>query len=870
MNASIQPPKWADQLLAWFCAPHLLEEIQGDLHERYHKHVQERGKAAADTAYIGCVLSFIRPFTLKRKSLPYLQASFTDMLQNYFIIALRHMKRNKVFSTINIAGLSVGLACCMLIFLYTKDEVSFDRFHEKKDRIFRVNATLLNPEGDEFKTGSTNMIVGPSFQQEIPEIESYVRMSSDRHVIKIGNKIFNQQTLWVDENFFSVFSFPLQAGNPDKVLNGIRSVVVTEQIALTYFGNTKVVGKTIELEMGGTFEPFTITGVAKNTPQNSSIQFDLLLPYQYIAQKFPDQEWLGFYINTFVVLHSQANYQTVASKLDQVFLSKANEELKRAQQHGFKGAPHFGLQPLLQIHLDTEYGDIRNGLQYGSNPMYSYILSAIAIFILLIACINFINLTTAHSLKRNKEIGIRKVIGGNRGQLIRQFLNESFVCCFIAFILAIVIVVLALPFFNELANKQLSFSYLLDGALVAAFLSLFVLTGIIAGFYPAFVLSGFNPIQSLSKRYTFSGKNYLTKGLVVAQFSLAAFLMIITIVVYSQFDYLTNKDLGYTDEHLVNVYLGRGDHSALVNVFKNELAKEASVERVATKDFGQNFTVAEVDGKEVLFGFSRIDENYLPTLKIPLAKGRNFSKNYPADAENSIVVNESFVKEAGWKDPIGKTVHNVNGNAKNMTVIGVVKDYHFLSLKEKIQPLLFTLGSGDLWIKLKPAQTIQGLQAIEQLYHKLVPYRPFEFAFMDEVNKKNYEAEAKWKQIITVAAILSIFVSCIGLFGLTILSIERRTREIGIRKVFGASANQIATLLSGHFIKLVLFSFIIAVPAAWYGSHTWLENFAYQIDVSWWMFALAGLLILLIALATVSVQAIKASIINPARSLRSE
>ncbi|MDO1449448.1 ABC transporter permease [Rhodocytophaga aerolata] len=870
MNASIRPPKWADQLLAWFCAPHLLEEIQGDLHERYHKQRQERGKAAADAAYVGCVLSFIRPFTLKRKSPPYIQASFTDMLQNYFIIALRHMKRNKVFSTINIAGLSVGLACCMLIFLYTKDEVSFDRFHEKKDRIFRVSATLPDPEGNVFKTGSTNMIVGPSLQQEIPEMEAYVRMSSDRHVIRVVTKTFNQQTLWVDQNFFSVFSFPLLSGNPDKVLSDIRAVVITEQMALTYFGTSKVVGKTIELEMGETFEPFTVTGVAKNTPQNSSIQFDLLFPYQYIAERFPDKEWLGFYINTFVVLHPQAQYQTVEPKLDQVFMSKATEELKRAQQNGFKGVPHFGLQPLLQIHLDTEYGDIRNGLQYGSNPMYSYILSGIAIFILLIACINFINLTTAHSLKRSKEIGIRKVVGGNRGQLIRQFLNESFVCCFIAFVLALLMVVLVLPFFNELANKRLSFSYLLDGTLAGAYLGLFLLTGLIAGFYPAFVLSGFNPIQSLSKRYTFSGKNYLTKGLVIAQFSLAAFLMIVTIVVYSQFDYLTTKDLGYTDEHLVHVSLGRGDHSNLVNVFKNELANEASVERVASKDFGQNFTIAEVEGKELFFAFSRIDENYLPTLQIPLAKGRNFSKNYPADAENSIVVNETFVKEAGWKDPIGKTVYNVNGNAKNLTVIGVVKDYHFLSLKEKIQPLLFRLGTGDLWIKLKPAQTLKGLQAIEQTYHKLVPYRPFEFAFMDEVNRKNYEAEAKWKQIITVAAMLSIFVSCIGLFGLTILSTERRTREIGIRKVFGASASQIATLLSAHFIKLVLFSFVMAVPAAWYSSRTWLENFAYQIDVSWWMFALAGVLILVIALATVSVQAIKASIINPASSLRSE
>ncbi len=551
-------------------------------------------------------------------------------------------------------------------------------------------------------------------------------------------------------------------------------------------------------------------------------------------------------------------------------MSKAGEELKRAQQYGFKGSPHFGLQPLLQIHLDTEYGDIRNGLQNGSNPIYSYILSGIAIFILLIACINFINLTTAHSLKRNKEIGIRKVVGGNRNQLIRQFLSESFVCCFIAFVLAIVLVELTMPIFNDLANKRLSFSYLFDASLVAVYIGLFLLTGLIAGFYPAFVLSGFNPVQTLSKRYTFSGKNYLTQVLVVAQFSLAAFLIIITIVVYSQFDYLTNKDLGYDDELLVNVHLGRGEHTDLVNLFKNELAKEASIQRVATKDFGQNFTIGKVNGKEILFAFSRVDENYLPTFQIPLVKGRNFSKSYPADAENSIIVNESFIKEAGWNDPIGKTVYDVNANGKNLTVIGVVKDYHFLSLKEKIQPLLFRVGSGDLWIKIKPEHIPQALQTIEQTYRKLVPFRPYEYAFMDEVNRKNYEAEAKWKQIITVAAILSIFVSCIGLFGLTILSTERRIREIGIRKVFGASASQIAALLSVHFLKLIVLSFVLAIPAAWYISHSWLENFAYQIDVSPWMFAQAGILILLIALLTVGFQAVKASVMNPASSLRNE
>ncbi|QHT71929.1 FtsX-like permease family protein [Rhodocytophaga rosea] len=792
------------------------------------------------------------------------------MFRNYLTIAFRNMKRNKVFSFIHVAGLSVGLACCMLIFLYTKDEVSFDRFHEKKNHIFRIGVNNRNNEGEVHKIGSTNMIVGPSFKEEIPEIETYVRMSSGMYIVKANNAFFNQEIVWVDPDFFSVFSFPLVEGNPANVLSHINSVVITEEMAYNYFGTTKVLGKTIELEMRDQFELFTISGVAKNTPQNSSIQFSLVFPYQYLAQKFPDPEWLGFYINTFIVLHPQADYRKVIPKLDQVYLSKASDEIKRAQQQGYKGSIHFMLQPLLEIHLDTEYGDIRNGLQNDSDPIYSYILSGIAIFILLMACINFINLTTAHSLKRSKEIGIRKVVGGNRQQLIYQFLSESFWYSFIAFVLAILLVNLAMPLFNELANKRLSFTYLFDFSLVAAYIGLFLLTSLIAGFYPAFVLSGFKPVQTLYKRYSFNGKNFLTRTLVVVQFSLAAFLIMITIVVYSQFDFLTNKDLGYNDERLVRVHLGRGDHRELIDLFKNELAKEASIERVATKDGGQNFTLGKVNDKEIYFAFSRIDENFLPTLQIPLVKGRNFSKDFPGDGENSIMVNESFVKEAGWKDPIGKTVFNVNGNEKNMTVIGVVKDYHFLSLKEKIQPQLFRTGSGELWIKVKPDQIPYALQTIEKIYRKLVPFRPYEYAFMDEVNRKNYEAEEKWKQIITAAAILSIFVSCIGLFGLTMLSTERRTKEIGIRKVFGASSGQIATLLSTQFLKMVLLSFILAIPAAWYISHSWLENFAYQIDVSWWIFTLAGILVLLIALFTVSFQAIKASLIDPAKSLRNE
>jgi putative ABC transport system permease protein len=717
---------------------------------------------------------------------------------------------------------------------------------------------------------STNMIVGPGFKENIPEINDFVRMTTQMSVVKVGKETFNQDVLWADESFFSVFSFPLIKGQPSEVLSDISSVVITDELSKRYFGTTDVIGKTIELDMGGKFEPFTVSGVAKRSPQNSSIQFDILFPYKYIAQKFPDNDWLGFYINTFLVLHPEADYKNVEPKLDEVFLSKVGEEFKRSQEQGNNSRIHFGLQPLMEIHMDTTYGDIRNGLHDGSNPIYSYILSAIALFVLVIACVNFINLTTASSIKRGREIGIRKVVGGKRGELVRQFLVESFTYCFFAFVFAILIVQLTLPLFNELANKRLSFTYLLDVRLGATYIALLLVTGVLAGLYPAIILSSFNPVQTLYNRVKLTDKNYLARVLIVLQFALAAFLMIVTGVVYTQFNYLINKDLGYNDEDLVKVYLGRRWNPELIQLFKDELAKENNIERIATKDPSQNYTLGNVMDKKIYFAFSRIDENYIPTLEIPIVKGRNFSKQHASDGDNAIIVNESFVKEAGWKEPIGQTVFNVNGNEKYMTVVGVVKDHHFVSLKEKIKPQLFIAGGGELWIKVKAGRAAYALQTIERTYRKLIPTKPFEYEFMNSLNAKKYEAEAKWKQIITASTLITIFVSCIGLFGLTLLSTQKRIKEIGIRKVFGASVRQIISLLSLNFLKLVALAFLLAVPLAWYASHKWLENFAYQIELSWTIFSIPGVLLLLIGLLTVSFQAVRAALANPSMSLRNE
>jgi putative ABC transport system permease protein len=793
------------------------------------------------------------------------------MIRNYLKIAWRNLSRNKVFSFINIAGLSIGLACCMLILLYTKDEVSYDKFHEKKDNLYQITCKITEKDGKEMNYGIASMIQGPTFKEEIPEIEACVRVKERDYVLKRGNETFYEIATWVDDNFFTVFSFPMIEGNPKTVLSDMNSVVLTEEIAEKYFGKTSPIGKVMELEMNDKFEPFVVTGIAKNAPQNSSIKFKMLLSYKYEEAKNNDTHWLNLSYPTYFVLNPKANIKNVEAKMAQVFASKAGKEIEEEKKHGFEAKFTYGVNSLVDMHLNTKY-------QYNpeaSNPIYSYILSGIALFILLIACINFVNLTVAQSLRRGKEIGIRKVVGGERKQLIWQFLGESFLLCFFAFSLAFVLAQLALPVFNDLANKRLELSYLFDYQLVVGFILLFVLTVFAAGFYPSLVLSGFDPVKTLYNRFKFSDKNYLSKGLVVLQFSLATFMIITTFFIYNQFDYLTHKSLGYNDKNLLIVSVGQDNNQALQQTFKNEFSKIPGIQAIALRQNGFWGTGSKANNKDISVAFEHVDEDYLPTLQIPLAAGRNFSKAFPGDSTNSVLVNEAYIKEAGWKGTgVGNTIDFLNGQASKKIIVGVVKDYHYGSLREKILPQLFTMqpnmAYGRFFLRIDPTNKPKTLAAIEKIYHTLVPYRPFKYDYMEDMNFKNYESEAKWKQIIGFGSILMIFISCIGLFGLTMLSIQQRTKEIGIRKVLGATIFQISSLLSKNYIGLVFIAFVVAIPAAWYATTKWLENFAYKIDISWQIFALAAILTIIVAFLTVSYQAIRAALMNPVKSLKTE
>lgn len=875
-------PRWARRVLRWLHPEETLEEVEGDLDELYAYWYHRAGKRQATWRYLLNVVSVLPPFVRKRqRKNEYTQPSLIQpsMFRNYLTITLRTLAHNKVYSAINVIGLSIGLAAAMLIMLYTKDEVSYDQFHANNPHIYRVTSKSITPEGVESLQGNTGHFQGPKFSAGVPEIRSYVRYKGHRSDIKKGTEIKSYESFVADSSFFSVFSFPLVSGDPNSALKSPKSVVISEKMAKQHFGTTDALGKTLMVKDaygdGNQFEPYTVTGVSQNCPQNSSIKFEVLFPNVVSKEEIESNEnWFNIFQNTFVVLQPNADLKKVEATMNRIYQADAKEAIKMiAEKYGDKNKVIYALQPFTDMHLSKDL-PAQNGLMDGSNPMFSYILTGIALFILLIACINFVNLTVARSLKRAKEIGVRKVVGGGRGQLIIQFLGESFILCFAAFTFSLALVQLVLPVFNELSNKALSFAYLFDLKLVMGYISLFIATGLLAGFYPALVLSNYSPVQTLYSRFNLSGKNYLQKGLVVLQFSLASFLIIATLTIHSQFNYLTNKDLGYNDKNIITI--GKSQMSRReAKLLKEELLKSANIVDVAPKNGGGWYTVGKVNGEtQQSFAYETVDATYLPMLQIPIIKGRNFSADFPSDSTKAVLVNETFVKKVGWKKPLGQVVNFWYNEGEKYTVVGVVKDHHFESLNAEIKPQLFTMKPGNLYgkvfIKIKPGTETAALGHLEKVYKKLFPINPYEYKFMDEENIKRYEAEAKWKQIMLFGAILTIFISCIGLFGLATLSAERRTKEIGIRKVLGASVASITALLSSDFLKLVSFSFVFAFPAAYYAIKEWLQNYPYRIDISAWTFAIAAALSILIAFFTVSFQSIRAALGNPVKSLKSE
>lgn len=785
------------------------------------------------------------------------------------------MLKSKVYSLINVTGLSLGLACCMLIFLYAKDEMTYDRFHVNKDRIHQLTLTFWNLESNEKHYISTTSIsAGEGFRAEIPEVQDIVRMSQGSGFVLKGKDAIPESFFYVDENFFSVFSFPLLSGTSRTAFRNLNSIVLSEEAALKYFGTTDVLGKELQVREGNEFKDFVVSAVARNAPENSSIKFQLLLPFELYrkTREVGVDDWFSGYLNTFVVLHPQADRASVEAKFADVLHKHAGETLQKlSQQFDLRAKYIYGLQPLADIHLAQTFKGA-NGIYNTSDPVYSYLMTALAIFILAIACFNFVNLSIAQSMRRAREIGVRKTYGTDRLQIMKQFLTESFLTTAVAFSLAFLIAVLVLPVFNDLANKKLSLSYLMDGYLIGGYLLLLLLTSLAAGGYPAWVVSGFNPIKALSGREKLTGRNTFSKSLVVVQFALSALLMIATVTIYSQINYLLTRDLGYNDDNLIRMSLSQGDPQA--QLLKTELKKSAHVHEVAARSRGFNYRGVKADGKDVgAFDF-KVDEHYLAALEIALKDGRNFSSQFPGDSSGSVIINEAFAKEAGWDEKaVGQTITFMGSNHA-YTVIGVVKDYHFRPLNVKIEPVVLHMlpqdHYGELLVKVSAVDLPGTIAFLEESFKRLETLHPFTYEFVEVANAMQYQVEQRWKSIMTYGSVLAILISSIGLFGLASVAIQQRTKEIGVRMVLGASIGSIVNILSQNFFKLALAAFAIAVPLGLYASDQWLQNFAYRTEMSWWVFVAVGGFILLVSLLIVGIQSVRAAMSNPVSSLRSE
>ena len=805
-------------------------------------------------------------------------------MNTFLKISFRHLWQSRLYAIINIAGLATGITCMLLAVLYWNDEYSFDNFHINNPNLYRVTTTLIDNKNESPQTiGGTGQVQGPAFKNEVPEVKSFARiMGGDIYSDVIANgKGLHIKPLFADSNFFNVFSFKIIHGKAATALSNVYAAVLTESTAKKFFNTDDVIGKTLSMDADPSFDklgrPLIITAVIKDPPANSSLQFDALFSFQFMELSFLDDNWLNAYLGTFVVLNPHSDINKVEKKFDAVYASHAKEQLaQKIKLYGYDPQVSYGLQCITDIHLNPlmrSSGNAEGGIVNVSNPVYSYMFLGIAFFIMLMAAINFINITIANSLKRSKEVSIRKISGGSREQIIMQFINESLILCFVSFLLALVLLNISLPLFNSLSGKQIQLAQALDGKLLLYFLVLFLLIIALTGIYPAVVVSRFNPSEVLYNRQKSSGRSLLGRSLVVLQFSLALCLLIATIVYYRQMNYISTSDLGYNPNQIIRTNIsGDRNYNSAIDYLKNEFAKEPSIKAVSFGNDGYPENI-EVNGRNLKSQYKNVDENFLSVMQIPLLAGSNIGSSFPAE-KNKVLVNETFVKQSGIENPVGTQIKVYRyGDSAMRTITGVVKDFHFASLREPIAPMVMyasEVPDGGIWIRFNRARQKEAMMATERIYKKAMPGAVYQYNFLDELNARQYVQEQLWQQVVSVATMLAFIICCLGLFGFAHLSTNQRVKEIGVRKVLGASVSQIVTLLSADFLKPVVTAFLIASPVSWIVMNKWLQNYAYRINIGWTVFALAALFAISVAMLTVCFQAIKAALANPVKSLRTE
>jgi putative ABC transport system permease protein len=762
------------------------------------------------------------------------------MFKNYLKVALRNLLRHKVYTFINIAGLSLGIAFCLLILLFVKDEWSYDSFHPDARRIYRLAVKEITADKQEYFSTTTAFVLSSVLKQNLPEVEGAVRVATHQNLIRKGETVLSETIHVVDSNFFDVFNFPLVKGDKATALKSPGSVVLTEETAKLFFGQQDPIGQTLIIKLRETDYPFTVSGVAQDSPSNSSIRFDYLISFGNSKNIWSERAFTTFfqvYGETYVKLTPTGSIAEVAQKVPSIIKQHIRED--------YTGQYLVFFQPITDIHLNTDFPE---GIEPISDPAYSYILGTVALLVLLIASINFITLSLGRSIDRAREVGVRKVVGAVRNQLILQFWGEAILVSLLALILGICMAKLALPKFNELADKTLSYPLLSDITLASFILAFLV--GMLAGVYPALFLSGFNPIEVLKGRLQVGDAGLYRRALIGFQFVLSIALIICTLIMSQQLNYLQNKNLGFDKEQVIIIPTGvnGAEASSIFDRMKNELDGNPAVAQISNSLFaiGEGWIEADYrDNNKTVrpFRMNIVDTDFLKTMKANMVAGRDFSREITSDISQGIIVNEALVREYGWKEPLGQRLPGPNFPAHQ--VVGVVADFNYESLHTPVKPLVLALSDSLLqgvdnvmfqasprrkvMVRVKPGNMQATVALLEQTWKKAAPNLPFNFSFVDETLNNQYRREMRLNNMMNYATGFAIFISCMGLFSLATLAVQKRRREIGVRKVMGASVQHIVLMFSREFALLVLVSFLVAAPAAYYIMQQWLQDFEYQI-----------------------------------------
>jgi len=817
------------------------------------------------------------------------------MFGNYFKVAYRNLIRSKLYTVISVVGLSAGIACCILIFLYVQNELSYDRFHVKSDDIYRLIQVRTSPDGTPSAEPGTCGLLGPLLEADFPEVLRSARIVGSQQVVRVGDKSFSETLQFVDPAFLEMFSFPVLGGGNQRVLSDLSSLVITTEIARKYFGDANPVGQQMTIQLDETAVEFTVAGVTQPPPDNSSVDFDFLVPFEQTKHIYPEgvlTDWDNSSPQTFVQFQPGTDVEGFLAKLTR-HIAQLTAGIRLSNDDKLSHR----LQPLTDIHLNPAYEGVTGTT---SDPMYSYVLSGIALAILLIAGINFTTLTVGRAAGRVREVGIRKAVGADRRQLMRQFWTEALLISLGAMLIALVLVELMLPIFCELSQRKLTLDLWSNWTLIPALSLLVILSSVIAGAYPAAYQSRFPAAISLKGSSAVSSKSGLVRALVVVQFIFSILLIIATLTISKQMSFIAGRDLGYDRRWVVTIPVdATGETSAAVlDRFRSELSARPEVLSVTAYsfplgsywlrvytgegsglcvNFGENISQSpgsrEPDTRPFYYT-NFVDYDYLSTLNINLVEGRDFSREFPSDASGSVLINQAAAEAFGWEDALGR---QLPFGFEKKRVIGVVHDFHFYPVQRQIEPLVLNLPGtgwlssiGEIAVRIKSHNVAGTIALLEETWKETAYGLPFSYSFLDDQVAEQYAAERRWEHIVKYASTFSLLVACLGLFGVASLAVARRQKEIGIRKVVGATVFCIVRLLLKEFAFLVVISALIASPIAYLVMSRWLENFAYRTGLDATVFAVAGLLTLLIAVLTVSYQAIRAALTNPVETLRCE